>query len=68
MRNSFEMHYSFACPNTARLKQNEGRLAVVAKDLAKARDQVFAKARCAHCGFNLPAGHYFTTTVKELKS
>ncbi len=67
MRKSFEVHYSFTCPNTACLKENEGRLAVVATDMVNARDQAFAKVRCAHCGFNLPAGHLFTTTVKELK-
>jgi hypothetical protein len=68
MLKSFEVHYSFACPNTACLKRNEGRLAVVASDMVNARDQVFERVRCAHCGFNLPTGHHFTTTIKELKA
>jgi hypothetical protein len=68
MRKSFEVHYSFTCPNSACSKRNEGRLAVVAPDMVNARDQVFARVRCADCGFNLPAGHHFTTTVKELKA
>jgi hypothetical protein len=34
------VHYSFTCPNTACFESNEGRLAVVAKDLVNARDQV----------------------------
>jgi hypothetical protein len=54
MPKSFEVHYSFTCQNSACLKRNEGRLAIVATDIVTARDQAFAKVRYAHCGFNLP--------------